>query len=76
MIIFDYIGTGQVCIDLPRAPIVLIVFPGQYFGQHYDDSIRNQKDKTWSEWTLLVYLTGEQNGVEGGQVGYELSEFL
>ncbi|KAG8977628.1 hypothetical protein FRC05_000884 [Tulasnella sp. 425] len=40
---------------------------GQYFGAHYDDSIRDPKAGMWSEWTLLVYLTGEEDGVEGGQ---------
>ncbi|KAF8332419.1 uncharacterized protein EI90DRAFT_3145475 [Cantharellus anzutake] len=29
---------------------------GQYFGRHYDDS-----------WTLLVYVTGREDGVEGGE---------
>ncbi|KAG8932109.1 hypothetical protein FRC02_001665 [Tulasnella sp. 418] len=42
--------------------------PGQYFGAHYDDSIKDKGSGAWSEWTLLVYLTGIEDGVEGGQV--------
>jgi len=41
--------------------------PGQYFGPHYDDSVRDSMTGRWSEWTLLVYLTGEEDGVEGGE---------
>ena len=42
---------------------------GQYFGPHYDDSVRDAETGAKSEWTLLVYLTGAQDGVEGGEVG-------
>ena len=42
--------------------------PGQYFGPHYDDSITDKARNCWSEWTLLVYVTGEEDGVVGGQV--------
>jgi hypothetical protein len=31
---------------------------GQKFGAHYDDSVRDADGMT-SEWTLLIYLTGE-----------------
>ena len=41
---------------------------GQYFGPHYDDSVRDSATGAKSEWTLLVYLTGAQDGVEGGEV--------
>lgn len=41
---------------------------GQYFGPHYDDSVRDAATGAKSEWTLLVYLTGAQDGVEGGEV--------
>lgn len=48
---------------------------GQYFGPHYDDSVAyteqdaaGKSKAVWSEWTLLVYLTGEEDGVEGGEV--------
>ncbi|KAI0363461.1 hypothetical protein BV20DRAFT_958221 [Pilatotrama ljubarskyi] len=41
--------------------------PGQYFGPHYDDSVRDPETGAKSEWTLLIYLTGSQDGVEGGE---------
>ncbi|KAF5324832.1 hypothetical protein D9611_004252 [Ephemerocybe angulata] len=40
---------------------------GQYFGPHYDDSVKDSVTGDTSEWTLLVYLTGEEDGVEGGE---------
>ncbi|KAI0748286.1 hypothetical protein C8Q80DRAFT_1270710 [Daedaleopsis nitida] len=40
---------------------------GQYFGPHYDDSVRDAATGAKSEWTLLIYLTGAQDGVEGGE---------
>ncbi|KAJ3558670.1 hypothetical protein NM688_g785 [Phlebia brevispora] len=40
---------------------------GQYFGPHYDDSVRDTVTGAKSEWTLLIYLTGTQDGVEGGE---------
>lgn len=71
---------------------------GQYFGQHYDESVPgpilpskatvveptspvppkgNKKAKakatpvrgnpTWSEWTILIYLSGQEDGVVGGE---------
>ncbi|KAH8106753.1 hypothetical protein BXZ70DRAFT_246234 [Cristinia sonorae] len=41
--------------------------PGQYFGCHYDDSVKDAMTGAKSEWTLLIYLTGEQDGVKGGE---------
>ncbi|RDB23990.1 hypothetical protein Hypma_008684 [Hypsizygus marmoreus] len=41
--------------------------PSQYFGKHYDDSVRDPMTGAKSEWTLLVYLTGVEDGVEGGE---------
>ncbi|QRV91843.1 2OG-Fe(II) oxygenase family protein [Ceratobasidium sp. AG-Ba] len=41
--------------------------PGQYFGAHYDDSVRDAATGWWSEWTILVYVTGHEDGVEGGE---------
>ncbi|KAF9821335.1 hypothetical protein IEO21_00581 [Rhodonia placenta] len=41
--------------------------PGQYFGQHYDDTVCDSVTGAKSEWTLLVYLTGAEDGVKGGQ---------
>ncbi|KAI0692399.1 hypothetical protein BC835DRAFT_1277776 [Cytidiella melzeri] len=40
---------------------------GQYFGPHYDDSVRDVVTGAKSEWTLLIYLTGAQDGVQGGE---------
>lgn len=48
--------------------------PSQYFGPHYDDSVRDPETEAKSEWTVLVYLTGIEDGVEGGEVtirGYD-----
>ncbi|KAG6918040.1 hypothetical protein DXG01_016895 [Tephrocybe rancida] len=42
--------------------------PEQHFGKHYDDSVRDPMTGAKSEWTLLVYLTGVEDGVEGGGV--------
>ncbi|VDC06552.1 unnamed protein product [Peniophora sp. CBMAI 1063] len=41
--------------------------PGQHFGQHYDDSTRDAISGERSEWTLLIYLSGLEDGVQGGE---------
>ena len=41
---------------------------GQHFGRHYDDSVRGTIPGTRSEWTLLIYLSGIEDGVVGGEV--------
>jgi len=41
--------------------------PLQYFGPHYDDSVCDLVTGVKSEWTLLIYLTGVEDGVEGGE---------
>ncbi|KAH9981357.1 hypothetical protein BGW80DRAFT_1162834 [Lactifluus volemus] len=41
--------------------------PSQHFDPHYDDSVRDAKTGATSEWTLLVYLTGVEDGVQGGE---------
>ena len=46
--------------------------PGQHFGCHYDDAVRDPQTGARSEWTLLVYLTGVEDGVKGGEVGVSL----
>ncbi len=43
--------------------------PSQHFNPHYDDSVRDTKTGVVSEWTLLIYLTGVEDGVQGGEVG-------
>ena len=42
--------------------------PSQHFNPHYDDSVRDAKTGAVSEWTLLLYLTGAEDGVRGGEV--------
>ena len=42
--------------------------PSQHFNAHYDDSVRDAKTSAVSEWTLLLYLTGVEDGVQGGEV--------
>jgi hypothetical protein len=46
--------------------------PLQHFGAHYDDSVRDAMTGAKSEWTLLIYLTGVEDGVEGGEVSCNL----
>ncbi|KAG0705898.1 hypothetical protein DFH29DRAFT_904203 [Suillus ampliporus] len=41
--------------------------PSQYFGPHYDDSVRDTETGAKSEWIVLVYLTGIEDGIEGGE---------
>jgi hypothetical protein len=48
--------------------------PSQHFNPHYDDSVRDAKTGAVSEWTLLVYLTGVEDGVQGGEV--RMMEFV
>ncbi|KAI0797706.1 hypothetical protein C8Q75DRAFT_15510 [Abortiporus biennis] len=40
---------------------------GQYFGPHYDDSVKDPLTGAKSEWTILVYLSGVEDGVIGGE---------
>lgn len=42
---------------------------GHYFGKHYDESVKSLNGKT--KWTLLVYLTGDEEFVGGGTIFYE-----
>ncbi|GAA5922630.1 uncharacterized protein JCM15063_003367 [Sporobolomyces koalae] len=44
--------------------------PGSYFGPHYDDDVRDPTTGATSQWTLLVYLTGTENGVKGGETAF------
>lgn len=46
--------------------------PDQYFGAHYDDSVRDPETGAKSEWTLLIYLTGIEDGVLGGEVRFSV----
>ncbi|TCD66697.1 hypothetical protein EIP91_001051 [Steccherinum ochraceum] len=41
--------------------------PGQHFGCHYDDSVKDSQTGAKSEWTLLIYLSGIEDGVKGGE---------
>lgn len=41
---------------------------GHYFGKHYDESVKTPKGKT--KWTLLIYLTGDEEFVGGGTIFY------
>ncbi|KLO12617.1 hypothetical protein SCHPADRAFT_829289 [Schizopora paradoxa] len=41
---------------------------GQYFGCHYDDSVKDPLAAgVHSEWTILIYLSGVEDGVVGGE---------
>ncbi|KAK7467038.1 dolichyl-P-Man:Man(5)GlcNAc(2)-PP-dolichol alpha-1,3-mannosyltransferase [Stygiomarasmius scandens] len=48
--------------------------PLQYFGPHYDDSVTDELTGAKSEWTLLIYLAGVEDGVEGGETVFYKSE--
>lgn len=41
---------------------------GHYFGKHYDESVKSLNGRT--KWTLLVYLTGDEEFVGGGTIFY------
>ncbi|BGP28956.1 hypothetical protein JCM10296v2_000692 [Rhodotorula toruloides] len=43
---------------------------GDFFGPHYDDDIRDPATDWTSEWTLLIYLTGKEDGVVGGETAF------
>lgn len=40
----------------------------RHASQHYDDSVKDSVTGDKSEWTLLVYITGAEDGVQGGEV--------
>ena len=46
----------------------MIIYLMDEFRPHYDDSVRDPATGAKSEWTLLIYLTGVEDGVEGGEV--------
>ncbi|KAF8626307.1 hypothetical protein AX15_004977 [Amanita polypyramis BW_CC] len=46
----------------------------QHFGPHYDESVQDKLTGTKSEWTLLIYVTGQEDGVEGGQTLFYIQE--
>lgn len=73
------------CIGLNDHFRIYRYIPGHYFGQHYDDSVKasvipttENTNKTVSGetlWTLLIYLTGEQEGeVSGGETVFYPNE--
>jgi hypothetical protein len=39
-----------------------------FYRPHYDDAVRDPLTGAKSEWTILIYLTGTEDGVEGGEV--------
>lgn len=48
---------------------------GHHFGQHYDESVScamdaKGKSKGQTHWTLLIYLTGDEEFVGGGTIFY------
>ncbi|KAI0034017.1 hypothetical protein K488DRAFT_46450 [Vararia minispora EC-137] len=48
--------------------------PSQHFGQHYDDAVKDTQAGTWSEWTLLIYLTGAEDGIVGGETVFYMND--
>jgi len=48
--------------------------PNQRFGPHYDDAVVDPSGNgSKSEWTLLIYLTGVEDGVKGGETIFYLN---
>jgi hypothetical protein len=47
---------------------------GAFFGRHYDESTKDVGSGFVSYWTVLVYLTGREDGVEGGQTVFYLPD--
>ncbi|GAA5890237.1 hypothetical protein JCM8208_002747 [Rhodotorula glutinis] len=43
---------------------------GAFFGPHYDDDVHDPQTGWTTEWTLLVYLTGKEDGVVGGETAF------
>ncbi|GAA5823244.1 hypothetical protein JCM5353_005132 [Sporobolomyces roseus] len=43
---------------------------GSFFGPHYDDDFFDPETGATSEWTLLIYLSGKENGVVGGETAF------
>ncbi|GAA5870108.1 hypothetical protein JCM3774_002594 [Rhodotorula dairenensis] len=43
--------------------------PGSFFGPHYDDD-NVVEGLGITEWTLLIYLTGKEDGVIGGETAF------
>ncbi|GAA5842393.1 hypothetical protein JCM9279_005370 [Rhodotorula babjevae] len=43
---------------------------GAFFDPHYDDDVHDPKTGWTTEWTLLVYLTGKEDGVVGGETAF------
>ena len=56
--------------ELPQSFTSLNDTAGQLFRKHYDDSITS--DGLTSEWTLLIYLSGLEDGVIGGETVFDL----
>ncbi|KAI6150558.1 hypothetical protein BKA82DRAFT_4117185 [Pisolithus tinctorius] len=48
--------------------------PMQHFGAHYDDSVKDIHTGAKSEWTLLIYLTGVEDGVKGGETVFYIEK--
>ncbi|SGY33650.1 BQ5605_C002g01520 [Microbotryum silenes-dioicae] len=44
--------------------------PDAEFGPHYDDDSIDSRTGWRSEWTLLVYLSGQEDGVVGGETTF------
>lgn len=48
---------------------------GHHFGQHYDESVRvnNLELKGETKWTLLIYLTGDEEFIGGDTIFYPIN---
>lgn len=48
--------------------------PSDHFGAHFDDDFYDPVTRRRTEWTLLIYLTGEEDGVTG-ECANSIAEF-
>eukprot|EP00658_Telonema_sp_P-2_P052410 TRINITY_DN40605_c0_g1_i2.p1 TRINITY_DN40605_c0_g1~~TRINITY_DN40605_c0_g1_i2.p1 ORF type:complete len:127 (-),score=22.94 TRINITY_DN40605_c0_g1_i2:30-410(-) len=59
---------GRRAVRLSRHIRFYAYDPGHMFGPHYDDY--NTVDGARTEFTVLVYLTGPQQGLKGGGTSF------
>lgn len=59
--------SGEVPLGLHSNVRVYRYASSQSFEPHYDDSLLDARTGLRSGWTLLIYLSGIEDGVEGGE---------
>jgi len=68
------VGKRSLMVRGPHSKIRIYRYDeGTFFGKHYDESTRDSGTGFVSYWTLLIYLTGSEDGVMGGETVFYLS---